>query len=349
MSAPASDGGPHRPDIADRPDVVDDLGSRVTVTVHLDPADWSRHLAAETRRGLLDDPPWIPPVWFYDEVGSKLFDEITRLPEYYPTDAERSVLARHAPEIARLSSARTLVELGSGTSEKTTLLLDALRDHGSLDRIVPFDVSEEVLRSSARSLAAAYPSARVDAVVGDFHRHLDRVRTGDTTMVAFLGSTIGNLDTARRTTFLAGVHDALASGDWFLLGSDLVKPVERLLAAYDDTAGVTAMFDLNALDVLDRELGADFDRDRFTHRAHWDPVAERIEMHLVADGDQRVVVSGLGGLVVELADGAHIRTEISAKFHPQRVDAELTAAGLHTVARWTDDDGDFLVTLARRD
>ncbi|MBS1837063.1 MAG: L-histidine N(alpha)-methyltransferase, partial [Actinobacteria bacterium] len=136
---------------------------RVTVTVHLDPSDWSRHLAAETALGLRDDPPWIPPVWFYDETGSKLFDEITHLDEYYPTEAERSILRRHATEIAELTAPRCLVELGSGTSDKTTLLIDALAAHGSLRQVVPLDVSEEVLRSSARTLAALYPSLRVDA------------------------------------------------------------------------------------------------------------------------------------------------------------------------------------------
>lgn len=332
----------------DDPDDRFDLGGRVTVTVHLDPLDWSDHLAGETRRGLADDPPWIPPVWFYDEVGSKLFDEITRLPEYYPTEAERSILRRHAPEIAALTSAGTLVELGSGTSDKTALLLDALTAHGSLRTVVPFDVSEEVLRSSARTIAATWPTVRVDAVVGDFHRHLDRISTGGSTLVAFLGSTIGNLTAGRRSRFLVGLHRALRPGDWLLVGTDLVKPVERLLAAYDDPSGVTAEFDLNALDVMNRELGADFDRDGFRHRAHWDDRLERIEMHLVADGDQVVTVKRLDDLVVELADGEHLCTEISAKFRPERVTRELGAAGFEPVAHWTDPDDDFMSTLARR-
>lgn len=332
--------------MADEPTRSD---GRVSVTVHLDPADWSRHLAAETSRGLRDEPPWIPPVWFYDETGSKLFEEITHLAEYYPTEAERSILRHHAAEIAELTRPRTLVELGSGTSDKTTLLLDALVAGATLARVVPFDVSEEVLRASARTLAATYPTTRVDAVVGDFHRHLDRIPSGEgPTMVAFLGSTIGNLDPDRRSSFLDAVRSALEPGDWLLLGTDLLKPVDRLVAAYDDPGGVTAAFDLNALHVINRELGADFDPTAFRHRAHWDGSAERIEMHLVADGPQRVVLHGLDDLVVEIPDGGHLRTEISCKFRPGSVARELRDAGFDSIAAWTDDGDDFLLTAARR-
>lgn len=329
-------------------DRADPPPDRVTVTVHLHHAEWSRHLAEETERGLRSDPPWIPPVWFYDETGSKLFEEITRLEEYYPTEAERRILREQAAQIADLTGATTLVELGSGTSDKTMLLIDALVGAGTLATFVPLDVSEEVIRSASRTLAATHTDIRVHAIVGDFHRHLRHIPTGDATMVAFLGSTIGNLDPQQRAAFLAELGDALQPGDWFLLGTDLVKPVDRLLAAYDDPAGVTAAFDLNALDVLNRELGADFDRDRYRHRAVWDHHAEQIEMHLVAERDQTVVVGGLDDLVVRIAAGGHIRTEISAKFRPERVRAELSDAGFDQVEGWTDPDGDFLVTLARR-
>ncbi|HPU39000.1 MAG TPA: L-histidine N(alpha)-methyltransferase [Microthrixaceae bacterium] len=330
---------------------------RVSVTVHLDPTDWSDHLAAETARGLSDAPPWIPPVWFYDEVGSKLFDQITRLAEYYPTEAERAILAAHATDIARITSATRVIELGSGTSDKTMLLLDALATHGSLRVVVPFDVSEAVLRSAARTIAATYPDVRVDAVVGDFGRHLDRVSTGDATLLAFLGSTIGNLDPVQRGSFLDGAARALQPGDWFLLGTDLVKPVDRLFAAYDDSSGVTAEFNLNALDVMNRELGGDFYRERFTHRAHWDPEHERIEMHLVSTVDQVVTLDGLvapgdsdatNGLTLRLRAGEHLRTEISTKFHASGVAAELVDAGFEPTAAWTDPAGDFLLTLALR-
>src|SRR5688572_2349510 len=175
---------------------------RVHVSVHLDAADWAAHLAEETQRGLADRPPWTPPVWFYDERGSVLFDEITRLPEYYPTRAERSILEAVAPEIAERTGADTLVELGSGTSEKTRLLLDALADGGRLRRFIPFDVSEAVLRDAAGTIAAEHPDIEVHAVVGDFHRHLGEIPLGGKRLVAFLGGTIGNLDPAQRGRFL---------------------------------------------------------------------------------------------------------------------------------------------------
>lgn len=320
----------------------------VSVTVHLDPSEWSRHLAEETARGLGEQPPWIPPVWFYDEVGSKLFDQITRLPEYYPTEAERSILRRHSAHIASITGARTLVELGSGTSDKTTLLIDYLVDAGTLREIVPFDVSADVLRASARTLAATYPGVAVRAVVGDFHRHLGHVPSGSSTMIAFLGSTIGNLDPAQRSTFLTGVADALEPGDWFLLGTDLVKPLDVLLTAYDDPDGVTAEFDLNALEVMNRELGADFDKLSFTHRACWNAEESRIEMHLVAASPQVVSIAGLGDMRLVMDRGDHIRTEISTKFTPEGIASELAAAGLPTVESWFDDDNRFMVSLARR-
>ncbi len=319
----------------------------VRVDVHLDPTDWSEHLAAETRRGLVADPPWIPPVWFYDEAGSKLFDEITRLPEYYPTDAEREILRDHADELAELTGAGTLIELGSGTSEKTMLLLEALHRRGCLWRVSPFDVSEEVLRSASGTIAATLPGVQVHAVVGDFHRHLHEVPTDGVALLAFLGSTIGNLDPAQREVFLRQVRGALDTDDWFLVGTDLVKDTDRLLAAYDDAAGVTAAFNLNALSVMNRELGADFDPTAYRHRAHWDEAGRRIEMHLVSGSDQEVGIAGLGGLRLALPAGSHLRTEISTKFTPEGVVAELAAAGLEVVRSWTDSSGDFLLSLAR--
>jgi L-histidine Nalpha-methyltransferase len=312
------------------------------VDVHLDPADWSTHLAEETRHGLSDRSPWIPPVWFYDDRGSRLFDAITRLPEYYPTRAERSILAARADEVAVHTRADTLVELGSGTSDKTRLLLDALaRGPVGLRRFVPFDVSEAVLRAAAADIAAGWPGVEVRAVVGDFHRHLDEVPGGGRRLVAFLGGTIGNLDPEQRRPFLRDVQAMLEPGESFLLGTDLVKEPQRLLDAYDDAAGVTAEFDRNALRVLNRELGADFDVSAYTHRAHWDDEQRWIEMHLVARSPQVVTVAGLDGLTVRFAEGEHLRTEISAKFT-----AEGVAAGLGVERQWTDEAGDFLVTLA---
>ncbi len=326
---------------------TDMTDSRITVDIHLDQSAWSTHLAEETLEGLSDDPPWIPPVWFYDEVGSDLFDHITRLEEYYPTESERSILVQRADEIAEITGAHTLAELGAGTSDKTRILLDALDRRGTLDTFAPFDCSEEVLRSSAESIAAGRPDIRVHAVVGDFHEHLEGLPTEGTCLLAFLGSTIGNLDPAQRKGFLAEVAATLDDDDWFLLGTDLVKPAARLLAAYDDSQGVTARFNLNALSVINDELRADFDIGGFEHRAVWNEADSRIEMHLVSLADQSVHLAALGGLDVALRRDQHIRTEISTKFTEDQVRSELAAAGLGVHASWTDAAGDFLLTLSR--
>jgi L-histidine N-alpha-methyltransferase len=319
---------------------------RVDVDVHLDEATWATHLAEETARGLRSVPPWTPPVWFYDEVGSALFDEITRLPEYYPTRAERAILEAHAGDIAAATGADVLVELGSGTSEKTRLLLDGLQEAGGLRRFVPFDVSEAVLREASEAIADEHDDLEVHAVVGDFHRHLGEIPRDGRRLVAFLGGTIGNLDPAQRARFLFDVDAMLDPDEAFLLGTDLVKDRQRLVAAYDDAAGVTAAFDRNALVVMNRELGADFAPDAFAHRAVWDEEESWIEMHLVARTAQVVRVPRLG-VEVRFAEGEHLRTEISAKFTAGDIAAELDAAGLVVQHQWTDPAGDFLVTLAK--
>lgn len=317
-----------------------------TVEVHLDRRAWRDHLAAVTAAGLHDDPPWTPPVWFYDQVGSALFDRITRLPEYYPTRCERSILEARADRIAELTGAETLAELGSGTSEKTLLLLDALVAAGTLRRVAPFDVSEEVLRDAVTTIGERHPGVAVHAVVGDFHEHLGHLPTDGRCLLAFLGSTIGNLTPAERRVFLSGVRDVLGEGDRFLLGTDLVKDRGRLVAAYDDPEGVTAEFNLNALRVMRRELGAEIDTERWRHRAVFDEVHQRIEMHLVATAATSVRIEQLG-VDRAFAAGEWIRTEISAKFRFEGVHAELERAGLDVVESWTDDDGDFLLTLAQ--
>jgi L-histidine Nalpha-methyltransferase len=302
-------------------------------------------LRADAHAGLTASPKILPPKWFYDEEGCRLFDEITRLPEYYPTRTERAILGRHAGDIAGRTSADTLVELGSGTSEKTRLLLDALSAHGSLRRFVPFDVSEPTLRDAASAIELEYPGVDVHAVVGDFERHLDRLPRGGTRLVAFLGSTIGNLDPDGRARFYRSIAAGLAPEDALLLGTDLVKDPRRLQAAYDDDAGVTAAFNRNVLSVLNRELDADFAPERFAHIARWSREQEWIEMHLRSQGAQTVRVQELD-LQVEFADGEEMRTEISAKFRRERVEAELAAAGLALAAWWTDADGDFALSLS---
>jgi L-histidine N-alpha-methyltransferase len=302
-------------------------------------------LRADARAGLTASPKVLPPKWFYDEEGCRLFDEITQLPEYYPTRTERAILAARAGDIAASTSADTLVELGSGTSEKTRLLLDALSAQGSLRRFVPFDVSEPTLRDAAAAIELEYPGVEVHAVVGDFERHLDRLPAGGTRLVAFLGSTIGNLDPAGRARFYRSLAAGLGPDEALLLGTDLVKDTERLEAAYDDAAGVTAAFNRNVLAVLNRELGADFVPERFAHVAKWDPGEEWIEMRLRSQATQTVRVDELD-LDVEFADGEEMRTEISAKFRRQRVEAELATAGLALTAWWTDPAGDFALSLS---
>jgi len=316
--------------------------------VRLDAGELARQLATDVREGLSATPKTLPPKYFYDARGSELFDEITRLPEYYPTRTEAAILRERAAEIARLTGARTLVELGSGTSEKTRLLLAALRDAGTLQAFVPFDVDPAVLKDASAAVAAEFPGLDVAPVVGDFERHLGAVPAQPGRLVVFLGSTIGNLEPAQRRPFLAAVRGALAPGEWFLLGTDLVKPVDRLLAAYDDARGVTAAFDKNVLAVVNRELDADFDPDAFDHVALWDAGLERVEMRLRARTAQTVTVAALG-LTVRFAAGEDVRTEISAKFRRDRVAGELAAAGLRLHHWWTDRAGDFAISLARRD
>ena len=316
-----------------------------TVEVHLSPEDLRESLRHDVAAGLTSSPKELPPKYFYDARGSELFDDITRLPEYYPTRCERSVLEERAEEIARLSGADTLVELGSGTSQKTRLLLDALAEAGRLRRIVAFDVSEPTLRIAAATLARDYPQADVRAVVGDFEHHLGTIPAGGRRMIAFLGGTIGNLAPKQRAQFLSELASSMAPGDSLLLGTDLVKDVSRLEAAYDDAAGVTAEFNCNVLHVVNRELDADFDPARFSHVARFDPDEEWIEMLLRADAAHYVTVADLG-LTVDYGAGEAMRTEISAKFRRQGVEAELGDADLALSRWWTDAAGDFGVSLS---
>jgi L-histidine N-alpha-methyltransferase len=295
---------------------------------------------------LTSNPKELPPKWFYDKRGSQLFDEITRLPEYYPTRREREILDKHATEIASVTRADTLVELGSGTSEKTRILLTALEREACLRRFVPFDVSEEVLRSSAHQINTDYPDVQVHAVVGDFEHHLETIPDTGRRLIAFLGSTIGNFPPAPRALFLRKLADATHDKDFVLLGFDLVKDVERLSAAYNDSAGITAEFNRNVLRVLNRELAADFDVDRFDHIARWDPGAEWIEMVLRSEVHQVVSLLSLG-LEVTFEAGEEMRTEISAKFRSGGVERELADAGLQLHSWWTDEAEDFGVALCR--
>ena len=314
---------------------------------HLAPDAMRAALEADVRAGLTATPKWLPSKWFYDARGSVLFDEITRLAEYYPTRRERAILVAHAADIARHSGADTLIELGSGTSEKTRLLLDALRDAGTLRRFVPFDVDESVLTMASKQVEDEYPGVEVHAVVGDFEHHLPLLPTGGRRLIAFLGGTVGNLFPSQRADFLTTLATTMAPGDVLLLGTDLVKDPTRLQAAYDDAAGVTADFNANVLRVVNRELDADIDVDAFAHVAVWDAAHEWIEMRLRSLRAQTVTIGALG-LSVDFAEGEQLRTEISAKFREQRVRDEVAAAGLDLQHWWTDPDGDFGLSLSMR-
>lgn len=308
-------------------------------------SDLAKALRRDVQHGLTQSPKTLPPKWFYDAKGSDLFDQITRLPEYYPTRTEASILQDRAADIAAASGADTLVELGSGTSEKTRLLLDAMRDSGALKRFIPFDVDPSVLRDAAGALHAEYPDIEIEVVCGDFEQDLGTVPKVGRRMVVFLGSTIGNLTAQPRAEFLAALADSMQPGDSLLLGTDLVKDVGRLVRAYDDSAGVTAAFNRNVLAVVNRELDADFDLDAFDHVARWNPEQERIEMWLRSTTDLRVRIGQLD-LTVDFAAGEEMLTEVSCKFRPEGVEAELAAAGLRRTHWWSDGAGDFGLSLA---
>ncbi|MFE6933062.1 L-histidine N(alpha)-methyltransferase [Streptomyces sp. NPDC057699] len=316
---------------------------QLTRTLPADATDAA--LRADVRSGLTRHPKTLPPKWFYDARGSDLFEEITRLEEYYPTRAEREILIARAGEIAAASGARTLIELGSGSSEKTKHLLDALPE---LHTYVPVDVSESALAGAAEALLAERPGLSVHALVADFTHVLELPESPGPRLVAFLGGTLGNLLPAERAEFLRSVRARLAPGDGLLLGTDLVKDEATLVAAYDDAAGVTAAFDKNVLAVVNRELGADFPLDDFDHVALWDPDHEWIEMRLRARRALTVKIRELD-LVVQFEEGEELRTEISAKFREERVRDELAAAGLRLDQWWTDTAGRFALSLATAD
>ena len=319
----------------------------VSLSNYLEADSAARALRRDVLDGLTATPKSLPPKWFYDAAGSDLFDQITRLPEYYPTRAEAEILRTRAADIAATSGADTLVELGSGTSEKTRLLLSALRDTGSLRRFVPFDVDAGMLQAASAAILDEYPGIEIDAVCGDFEEHLGKIPRVGRRLVVFLGSTIGNLTKGPRAEFLSALSDTLQPGDTLLLGTDLVKDTGRLVRAYDDSAGVTAQFNRNVLAVVNRELDADFDLAEFEHVARWNADEERIEMWLRTDTPQEVRVADLN-LTVDFAAGEEMLTEVSSKFRPEGVAAELAAAGLRRTHWWTDEAGDFGLSLSTR-
>ncbi len=323
------------------------MSPSVSVDTHLPPGWADGAMRDDITRAFTMTPKVLPPMWLYDDRGSELFDRITRLPEYYPTEAERSILAARSGEIARRTGATTVVELGSGTSDKTRTLLDAFRATGQLRRFVPFDVSEATLIEAADRLAKRYDGLEIKAVVGDFTRHLPHLPAGPDRLVAFLGGTIGNFYAEERRAFLGAVADSLESGEWLLLGIDLMKPVGRILDAYNDRAKVTDAFIKNVLAVVNAAFDADFDLECFDYVPFWDGREERVDMRLRTDEPQTTRLRALD-LEVEFAAGEEIRVEISTKFRPERLAAELADVGLGVDQLWTDDRADFGLLLARK-
>ncbi len=318
-----------------------------SIDVHLQP-DWARiALERDVRRALTVKPRVLPPKWFYDARGSALFHQITQLKEYYPTETERRILAQQAATIVDLSGAETLIELGSGTSDKTRVLLDAFTQRNQLQRFVPFDVSEAPLRQAMDTLGLQYPHLSLRGIVGDFTQHLGLLPTGGRRLIAFLGGTIGNFYPEERQIFLENVARTLQPGDGLLLGTDLIKDPVRLVAAYDDPGGVTAEFNLNALHVINRTLGANFDVTAWEHVALWDAEHEWMDLRVQSKRLQSVHVHALD-LTVSFETGDWIQTEISTKFRQERVQQELTSAGFDSVTSWTDPAGDFNLSLALR-
>ncbi|MFG1770897.1 L-histidine N(alpha)-methyltransferase [Nocardia salmonicida] len=315
--------------------------------IHLTDDDLTAALRTDARTGLTADPKSLPPKWFYDARGSELFEQITGLPEYYPTRTERALLERVVGEIAAAANAEVLVELGSGSAAKTRLLLDALTAEGSLKTYVPQDVSASALRGAAAEIATEYPNLSVHGVVSDFTDTLHNLPRGGRRMIAFLGGTIGNLVPAERAEFLAGINEVLEPGELLLLGAGLVIDPAILVPAYDDAAGVTAEFNRNVLHVLNNRLAADFVPEKFEHVAIWDAENEWIEMRLRATEAMKATVAGLD-LTVDFAAGEEMRTEISAKFRPESLAAELDKAGFTPAHTWTDPDNRFILALAER-
>lgn len=321
--------------------------SDIALDVHISPERLLEDLRTDVRQGLTASPKWLSPKWFYDATGSALFEQITELPEYYPTRTERALIEAHAYDIAERTDAAILVELGSGSSEKTRLLIAAGTKHGALRKYVPQDVSPSALEGAISQLAQEFPSLEVQGIVSDFTDTLQNLPADGSRTIAFLGGTLGNLIPEERATFLADVAQALVAGEFLLLGVGLVIDEDVVVPAYDDAAGVTAQFNANVLSVLNDRLGADFDTESFEHVALWNAEAEWIEMRLRATQTQQVRIEDLD-LDVTFDEGEELRTEISAKFRRDGIQRELVDAGFRIDEFWTDPQERFALILARR-
>lgn len=318
----------------------------IAVDVHLPEGGPLSGIAAEVRMGLSAPFKELPPKYFYDERGSQLFEQITELPEYYPTRAERAILSARAAEIVDAAGTSILIELGSGSAAKTRCLFDAMRDASSLEAYVPVDISEEITRDTAVRLIGEYDGLRVHGVVCDYETHLERIPREPGGLIAFLGGTIGNFHPQVRRSFLARIASLMYREDRFLLGTDLVKDRARLEAAYNDSAGITSEFNKNVLHVLNRELGADFVPPDFKHRAFWDEINSWMDIRLRSLTEQTVTIPAIE-MKVEFAEAEEMRTEISAKFTRDQLEAIYCEAGLEIVEWWTDPEDLFALSLAR--
>lgn len=323
------------------------MSNEIAIEVLLTPETLHESLRHDARTGLSAPAKWLPPKYFYDDRGSVLFEEITQLPEYYPTRTEHAILQDFSDEMAKASGAGTLIELGAGSSVKTRLLLDALTHTGRLTSYVPVDVSLGALQDAAAPLQLRYPQISVRPVVADFDQHLHQLPSDGLRLFALLGSTIGNYAPTQRRAFLTNLAMAMHPGEALLLGVDLVKAPERLIAAYNDSAGVTAAFNRNVIEVINRELDGDLPADAFAHHALWDPENEWIEMRLRAT---RPISSHLRAidLPVQFEVSEEVRTEISAKFTRPGIESDLGASGLFVEEWWSDHAADFAVLLARK-
>lgn len=315
----------------------------------LDETDLDAALRLDARRGLTSHPKYLPMRLHYDGRGSTMFGELTRQPEYYQTRSERAILHDNAAAIAQSlgDGPVSVIELGAGRAEKIRPVLGALADGGRLDAFWPFDVAAGEVRDVLLELATAYPDAYLGGIIGDFTRHLNQLPDHhDTRMVAFLGGTFGNFTPMERSQFLSDLREALRPGDWFLLGADLVKDPEVILAAYNDAAGVTAEFNRNVLYVLNHRLDADFEPDNFEHIALWDNDTATIEMRLRAMKPMSVDLSALS-LDISFTVGEEIHTGISTKFQRGELENQLQATGFEPVRCWTDANDYMGVFLAR--
>lgn len=315
------------------------------VAVHLPPGRGST-LAEDVRKGLTTRPRRLPPKYFYDDVGSRLFDRICDTPEYYQTRTELALLREIAPALLSELRPTDIVELGSGAARKTRILLDTAGELGLGTRYVPFDVCEEMLRTSSSHLLSAYPWLSIHGVVGDYDVHLDRIPRGERRLIVFLGGTIGNFTETEARAFLSKIAGTMGPSDRLLLGTDLVKDPALLHAAYNDRQGVTAAFNKNVLQVINRELGGTFRLEDFDHLAFYDEAKARIEMHLAARKAHSVHVAALG-LKLDFEEGETIHTEISRKFTRESVSDLYGSAGLEMVGWHTPTNGWFGLSVAR--